>query len=183
MTGLRAGRGYITDADRNELIVLLKESVEMTEKGFAVDLERRAERWDTLLKSIGLHRGYRLMAERLSDTYTEAYGRPYLFTEKCMAYEIEYHADAYFWANGYRGYRRNVTSWLFGREELISHCRTVDISTDDIASTRQRLMFGYRRGVRPEYRNTPADPFDRSPWPVRLLRRIRGGRGKEENDA
>ena len=53
MTGLRAGRGYITDADRNELIVLLKESVEMTEKGFAVDLERRAERWDTLLQSIG----------------------------------------------------------------------------------------------------------------------------------
>ena len=183
MKEVRAGKGTVTDADRNELTVLLADCVEMNEQGFAIDLEHRAERWDALLKRIGLHRGYRLMADRLSDTYTEAYGRPFLFTEKCIAYEIEYHADAYFWANGYRGYRRNVTSWLFGRDELISHCRMIDISTEDTASHRQRLMFGYRRGVRPEYRNTPADPFDRSAWPLRLLRWLRGRTGKEKNDA
>ena len=155
----------------------------MDENGFAIELEANAAGWDSFLKRTGLHRGYRLTAESLSGKYREAYGKPYLFSDRCMAYEIEYHADAYFWAKGFHGYRRNVTSWLFGKEELISHCRTIDISTDDTESLRQRLMFGYRRGVRPEYRNTPADPFDRSAWPVRLLRRIRGLRGKDGKDA
>ena len=183
MKRLRAVKNDISEADRTELNGLLADSVTMSENGFAIGLETCAGRWDALLKRTGLHRGYRLMAEKLSDMYREAYGRPYLFSDRCMAYEIEYHADAFFWASGYRGYRRNVTSWLFGRDELISHCRVIDISTEDTASRRQRLMFRYRSGVRSEYRNTPSDPFDRSPWPVRLLRRLRGKQGKEDDDA
>ena len=169
----------VSEADRMEMDGLLKTHVKMDEKGFAIELDGAAERWDACLKRLGLHSGYRLMAERLAEAYHETYGKPYLFTEDCMAYEIEYHADAYFWASGYRGYRRNVTSLLFSRDELISHCRVIDVSTDDVTSFRQRAMFRYRKGVRPEYRNTAADPFDRSPWPVRLLKRLKGRPGKE----
>ena len=168
-----------TEELRRELGALLRQSVHMSETGFAVELEAQAERWDAFLKSCGLKNGYRMMADDLSAAYREAYGRPYLFSERCMAYEIEYHADAYFWATGYRGYRRNVTSFLFDREALISHCRIVDISTEDVASRRQRLMFRYRRGVRTEYRNTEADPFDRRPFLTRLLRPLSGHMGKD----
>ena len=162
----------VSDDIVREMNDLLKESVQMSDRGFAIELERQPERWDAFLKRAGLHRGYRMIADSLSETYLATYGRPYLFTEKCMAYEIEYHADAYFWACGYRGYRRHATSMLFDRESLISHCRIIDISTDDVASRRQRLMFRYRKGVRREYRNTEADPFDRSPLAKRLLRHL-----------
>ena len=176
---MAAGKRPVTEADMRELDSLLRQSVHMSETGFAIELEALAERWDALLKRTGLHRGYRLAADALSEEYRAAYGRPYLFSEKCMAYEIEYHADAFFWAAGYRGYRRNVTSFLFSRQELISHCRVIDISTEDTASRRQRLMFRYRSGVRPEYRNTPADPFDRAPFFRRLLRRLARFSGKD----
>lgn len=176
MSEVRGIQGY----DRRDLDVLLRESVHLSEDGFAIELERHRDRWDAFLKKNGLRRGYRMMADALAEAWNERYGMPYLFTERCMAYEIEYHADAYFWAMGYRGYRRNVTSWLFRREELISHCRVIDISTGDVSVRRQRLMFGYRRGVRPEYRGTDRDPFDRTPWALRLLRRLGGRRRKDE---
>ncbi len=182
-TDLRERYAALKEGDRRELRSLLTDCVKMSEVGFAIDLESQQERWNSFLKKTGLHAGYRLMADGLSEVYRERYGRPYLFTENCMAYEIEYHADAFFWARGYRGYRRNITSFLFSREKLISHCRVIDISTDDTASRRQRLMFRYRRGVRPEYRNTPMDPFDRSPWPVRLLRRLTARFRKDKTNA
>lgn len=175
-------RKSMTDENRRELDDLLARFASVNEKGFAIELETEAPRWDAALKRAGLHRGYRHMAQWLDQAYRTRFGRPYVFTENCVAYEIEYHADAYFWAAGYRGYRRNVTSLLFSKEDLISHCRVIDISTDDVAVRRQRLMFRYRRGVRREYRNTPLDPFDRSALPARILKRLRRKSGKDEVD-
>ena len=180
---MQARRDNISETERLELYALMSDSVSVDEKGFAIVLDEQPERWDGLLKRLGLRVGYRLMADRLAEEYEKHFGRHYLFTEKCMAYEIEYHADAYFWAAGYKGYRRNVTSLLFDRNELISHCRVIDISTDDVVIRRQRLMFRYRKGVRPEYRNTPLDPFDRSAWLKRVLRTLAARIRKDRSDA
>ena len=145
-----------------ELSALLTESTTFFETGFSIDLKAAPDRWHRCVQALGLRECCALMAGELCREYQERYGREFLFSVPCVAFEIRYHLAAYMWAMGYPGYRRNITTWLFRREKLIEHCREIDISTADIASVKQRLMFGYRRGVRPLYRNTPADPFRRS---------------------
>lgn len=108
------------------------------------------------------------MSDQLCERYRQLYGREFLFTNRCVAYEIEYHVDGFMYARGFRGYRRNITTLLFSRKDLIAHCRTIDISADDVNSWRQKTMFGYRAGVREIYRNTDKDPFDRRSAAERL---------------
>ncbi len=160
--------------DREELYALLDESTSMEEKGFSIDLQTREREWNRCIDRLGTRQSYRLMAERLCEEYRERYGREFLFSVPCVAYEIRFHANAFLWAKGYPGYLRNVSTWLFSRAKLILHCKEVDISTDDVQSLRQRLMFRYRRGVRTCYRGGDADPFDRRG----LLHRLSGPRRK-----
>ena len=146
---------------KNELLALLYDSTSFYETGFSVDLKRKPDRWHALVSAIGAGRSCALMAEALCSRYRELFGRDFLFSERCVAFELRYHLAAYLWAMGYPGHRRHVTTFLFSREKLIGHCQEIDISADDAASLRQRLMFGYKRSVRPVYRSTPADPFRR----------------------
>ena len=108
------------------------------------------------------------MGEELCALYEERFGREHLFSSACLRFEIAYHADAYFWSLGVRGFLRHPTTLLFSREELKRHCEVIDISTDDVLRRRQRLMFGYARGVRAQYRNTEADPFNRRALPGKI---------------
>lgn len=160
--------------DAQQAAALLREltlrHTAVSEKGFAVDLREETGRWNRAIRLLGAREAYRLMAQTLSALYESRYCSPYLFTERCLAFELAYHASAYFWTQGYGGYRRHLTTLLFQRAELARHCEVVDISTDDVASLRQRLMFSYARGVRPCYRGTPEDPFERRD----LLKRLMG---------
>lgn len=131
---------------------------EIKEKGFAVDLRAEPAAWKRAVSALGPRRAYRLMSERLCAAYERRFGRPFLFSEECVAFEIAYHAEAYFWALGYGG-KRHVSTLLFSREELARHCEIIDISTDDVAVAKQRLMFSYAAGIRSCYRGTAADPF------------------------
>ena len=130
------------------------------EDGFSVNLETAVHEWDAAIRAAGRRRAYREMAGILNRLYGERYGRPFLFSDRCMAFEIQFHADAYL-AVTVGGYPRHVSTLLFSREALLLHCREIDISEEDVKSLRQRLMFGYRRGVRPCYRGTERDPFSR----------------------
>lgn len=143
-----------------DLETLCKELTEIREDGFSVNLERARGDWSTAIHAAGRRNAYRRMAECLSRLYQECYGREFLFTEKCMAFEIQFHADAYFSVTE-GGYPRHIATLPFSREALISHCREIDISEEDVKSLRQRLMFGYRRGVRKTLRGTERDPFRR----------------------
>ncbi len=160
--------------EREELVRLVARHAELFEKGFALDLREETERWYHAIRALGAKEAYGLIGDVLCELYALQYGKEFLFTSRCLAFEIAYHANAYFWTQGLRGLPRHVTTLLFSRVELARHCEVVDISTDDAAERRQRLMFGYARGVRPRYRNTPEDPFDRSS----LLKRITGCRKK-----
>lgn len=144
---------------RSALCALLDRDTRFFPEGFSVDLTRAPADWDRCLSGLGLRQAYRIMSAHLCRRYREQFGKDFLFGEGCVAYELRYHVNAYLWARGFPGYLRHVSTWLFSREDLIGHCREVDISVEDVASLRQRLMFRYRDGVRGCYRGTEADPF------------------------
>ena len=146
---------------KTALLALLDESASYRETGFSIDLKKAPDRWHRCVSALGLRESCAVMADALCGEYQSRYGREFLFSAPCVAWEIRYHLAAYMWAMGHPGYRRNVTTYLFSRKKLILHCQEIDISTADIASRRQRIMFGYKRGVRPVYRSTGADPFRR----------------------
>lgn len=144
-----------------ELTRLLDRYTEIRPDGFRIDLAAAHARWDRCLKKLGLSRAYRQMAEHLCRAYEERFGEPFLFTEDCVAREIRYHADAFMATQGYRHYSRHATTLLFSKAALSRHCREIDISTEDTADRKQRLMFRYRSGVRDCYKKTERDPFRR----------------------
>ena len=160
--------------EQEELVRLVARHSALSEKGFALDLGKETEQWYHAIRALGAKEAYGLIGDVLCELYAIQYGKEYLFSRRCLAFEIAYHANAYFWTQGLRGLPRHVTTLLFLRAELERHCEIVDISTDDAAERRQRLMFGYPRGVRPCYRHTAEDPFDRSS----LFKRIAGSRKK-----
>lgn len=148
-----------SEAAQAELRRLCETYTETRETGFAVDLRRETDHWYRAVSALGRREAYRLISSFLCEDYLRRYGRPFLFCEECVAFEIAYHADAYFWARALAHHGRHITTLLFAREKLLSHCEVVDISVADTASFRQRAMFDYAAGVRDCYRNTPADPF------------------------
>ena len=149
------------DNDILRLYSLLESYTKITPDGFSVDIATEHETWDDCIKALGVRNAYRLMADRLCELYNERYGEEFLFSNECVAYEIEYHVDAFMTMQGYSGYIRNVTTMLFSRESLIEHCKEVDISVKDVDNFRQRTMFGYRRGIRACYKGTERDPFSK----------------------
>ena len=60
---------------------------------------------------------------------------------------------------GYKGYSRNITTYFISKDQLILHCKEVDISTEDVYNTKQRIMFGYKKGIRERYKGTEEDPY------------------------
>lgn len=139
---------------------LCKAHTEVRKDGFSIHLDDAQTEWNSAIHAAGRKPAYRAMANYLSKLYREQYGREFLFSERCMAFEIQFHADAYL-AMTVGGYPRHIATLPFSRKSLISHCRVIDISEDDVKSVKQRFMFGYRRGVREQLRGTERDPFRR----------------------
>ena len=144
---------------KRELMALVERSTRYLPEGFSVDLSAEPEEWDRLLAALGHSRTYAWMADWLCAGYEARYGEPFLFTEACVAWELEYHAEAYFHAVGRAGYRPHFSTLFFDRERLIRHTRVIDISTKDVNDVRQALMFNYRAGIRPCWKGTERDPY------------------------
>ena len=144
-----------------ELTGLLEKYADVQAQGFSIDLASDHGRWDVCMKRLGLGEAYARMADWLCRAYRERFGEEFLLTEACVAWEIQYHADAFMAAKGYKRYSPNVTTLLFSKEDLESHCKVVDISLEDVNNWKQRTMFRYRKGIRDCYRGTEKDPFRR----------------------
>ena len=114
----------------------------------ALDFSARPSQWDAAIRALGRDRAYARVADRLCAAYLERFGAEFPFTEACVAYEIAYHANAYLWTQGFRGYPRHITTRLLSRAALERHCRSVEIDRKDINDLRQRLIFHYRSGLR-----------------------------------
>ena len=139
---------------------LCRAYTKIPEDGFCIDLVPAAEDWAKAILAVGRKKAYREMADCLCRMYREKYGREFLFTEACMAFEIQYHADAYF-AMERGGFPRHISTLAFSRSRLVEHCREINISELDMESLRQRVVFRYRSGIRDCYRGTEKDPFRR----------------------
>ena len=151
-------RGFTGNMD-GELFGLMELYAVIQTDGFSVDLASEHEKWDRCMKRIGLSTAYSQMAGFLCRVYLERFGEQFLLTEECVAKEIQYHADAYMAAKGYRGYSRNVTTMLYSKAALESHCKEIDISLQDMNDWKQCLMFQYKKGIRDCFRGTEKDPF------------------------
>lgn len=156
------------ERDVSLLLELADRHTVFTETGFTVDIGSETELWSRTLLRLG-ESAWSRMGAHLCARYQTGQGRPFLFSDECVAYELRYHALACLWAMGIPGWRPPVTARLFPKPVLVWRCREIDIYTDDTKSLAQRIIFRYRRGIREEYRNTPEDPFRRT----RLFRRFR----------
>ena len=127
-------------------------------EGFSVDLTKAPNAWSDLSRSLGGRALCRAAADVLCAAYRDTYGREFLFSEACVAFELKYHLDAYLYTQGLRRLR-HVTTLLFSKARLARSCRTVEIDVRDAYLWKQRLMFRYFFGVRKALRRTPRDPY------------------------
>ncbi len=134
------------------MLALLEKYTAMDDKGFSVDIETAADEWDACIKGLGAKNAYAAMANYLCGKYREKYGKAFLFSDACVANEIAYHVNAFMCMKHFPGYSRHISTYLLARDYLIEHCRTIEISTDDISSWRQKVMFKYRKGTRDCYK-------------------------------
>ena len=127
--------------------------------GFSIDLGHDTEDWHQAFMTVGVREACRHMAEHACSGYERYSGKPFLFSEACVAYEIKYHLDAFMVIQGYGGYHRNMAAMLLPKTLSRSRGREIDISANDARDFKQRYIFHYKKGIRACYRNTPTDPF------------------------
>ena len=138
-----------TEASRlNPLQTLVLQSCEIRADGVSLDLSRDPAAWDREIRAVGRGAAYAHMAEWLCREFRRRNGRELIFTEKCVAYELGWHINAYLWTQGFKGYHRHILTYLFSRDVLDRHCRSVEIDEKDLHNPRQRLVFHYKRGLR-----------------------------------
>ena len=143
----------------DELQRLMDAHTRYVPAGFSIDLGHDTEDWDRILRAVGVKEACRRMAELACAGYEQYSGKPFLFSEDCVAYEIKYHLDAFMLTQGFGGYHRNLAAALLPRPLITSRCREIDISANDARDLKQRFIFHYKRGIRACYQNTPADPY------------------------
>ena len=127
--------------------------------GFSIDLGHDTEEWDGTIRTVGVREACRHMAEHACAGYEQRSGKPFLFSEDCVAYEIKYHLDAFMVTQGFKGYHRNMAAMVLPRALIHSRCKEIDISANDARDLKQRFIFHYKKGIRASYQNTPADPY------------------------
>ncbi len=149
------------ESAEQELRRLLDKNTRYQEEGFTVCLEADAADWDRVIRRLGRKRAYRLMGERICQRYLAETGEEFLFDVRCVAFELQFHFDIYLRTAGFRGYPLHPASLAFSRASLLRHTKDVDVYPADARDLKQRLLFGYRRGVRKDYRGTGKDPFRR----------------------
>ena len=148
----------LTEQERKTANELLFRCTEVKPEGFCIDLSVDPEGWAALSREIGSKRLCAFAAEALSKAYAERFDEAYLFSERCMTFEIKYHLNAYLCVKGFR-HVRHVSTLLFSKAALDRKCRSIEIDTGDVYRFSQRLAFRYFFGIRNEYRKTRRDPY------------------------
>lgn len=103
------------------------------------------------VEALGMSRATALMAEGALGVYKEKVGEAYLLLQKTVAYEIQYHVEAYFYAIGKKEYfwKRHITTWAFPKKMLERRCEVIDIYYNGkqypiwTSNFWEALLFGY----------------------------------------
>ena len=110
-----------------------------------------------------------ILSEILCDRYAEIYGYEFLFSDKCVAIEIEKHLEGYLYMIGEGGKRNLITNigilWK-GEEGAYRSLCSAEIATFQVLRWDQALMFNYFEGIRDIYQGTEKDPWAPRRWPA-----------------
>lgn len=137
---------------------LLLRCTEVLPEGFRVDLSADPDGWAEFTRALGSKRLCAFAAETLKGMYREQFSETFLFSARCMTFELRYHLNAYLCVKGYRK-SRHVTTLLFRPALIERKCRSVEIDTNDVYRLTQRIAFRYFFGIDKEYRRTDRDPY------------------------
>ena len=148
----------LNEQENGTVRALCTHFAEVMRDGFRIDLSAAPENWDAAARAIGTKRLCRGVVEMLSDAYAAQQCELFLFSERCMTFELKYHLNAYLCIRGFRRVR-HVTTLLFPKRTVERTCRSVEIDRNDVYRTSQRLAFRYFFGIRKEYRCTARDPY------------------------
>ncbi|MBQ2201217.1 MAG: hypothetical protein II412_01470 [Clostridia bacterium] len=137
---------------------LLLPCTEVLREGFRVDLSADPNGWVALSRKLGTRRLCAFVAETLRRMYRERFSEPFLFSARCMTFELLYHLNAYLCVKGYRK-TRHITTLLFKKDLIERKCRSIEIDTNDVYRLTQRMAFRYFFGIDGPYRRTDRDPY------------------------
>ena len=139
-------------------------------EGFCVDLSADPQGWAAASRAIGSKRLCRGVADLLCGAYEAQYGEPFLFSERCMTFELKYHLNAYLSVKGLRRLR-HVTTLLFPKrtvERLPQHRDRHKRRIPEEPAAHVPLLFRHPQGV-PPHGKGPVRKADRKavrPHPV-----------------
>ena len=137
---------------------LLFRSAEVLPEGFRIDLSERTDAWAALTRALGSKRLCAFVAEMLKSAYRKRFSETFLFSARCMTFELRYHLNAYLCVRGYRK-SRHVSTLLFPASLIERKCRSVEIDKTDVYRLTQRIAFHYFCGIDRAYRRTARDPY------------------------
>lgn len=148
----------LTNRERKTAKRLLSGCTEILPEGFRIDLSAYPERWDAVSRAIGTKRLCAWVSSALSSAFEARYGKPFLFSEPCMTFELKYHLNAYLFVKGLR-HVRHVSTLLIPKRLLDRGCRSVELDVTDVYRLSQRFAFRYFFGIRKVCRRTDRDPY------------------------
>ncbi|MBR0507915.1 MAG: hypothetical protein IJJ86_04830 [Clostridia bacterium] len=148
----------LTNKERKTAKNLLRDCTEILPEGFRIDLSKDPGRWDAVSRAIGTKRLCAWVSSALSDAYEARYHKPFLFSERCMTFELKYHLNAYLCVKGLRRVR-HVSTLLIPKRLLDRGCRSVELDVTDVYRLSQRFAFRYFFGVRRALKRTDRDPY------------------------
>ena len=137
---------------------LLLRCTEVLPEGFRVDLSVDPDGWAALSRALGSRRLCAFVAETLKTAYRKRFSEAFLFSVRCMTFELMYHLNAYLCVKGYRR-TRHVTTLLFQKDFIARKCYSVEIDKNDVYRLSQRMMFRYFFGIDRIFRRTARDPY------------------------
>ena len=148
----------LNEQEANAAKDLLLRCTEVLPEGFRVDLSADPDGWAEMTRALGSKRLCAFVAETLSDAYRTQFRTPFLFSVRCMTFELKYHLNAYLCVKGLRR-TRHVTTLLFPKDLIERKCRSIEIDTNDVYRLTQRMAFRYYFGIDRVFRRTARDPY------------------------
>ena len=148
----------LNEQEAKDVNELLLRCTEVLPEGFRVDLSADPDRWAAFVRAFGSKRLCAFVAETLKSMYKKQFSEAFLFSVRCMTFELRYHLNAYLCVKGYRR-MRHVTTLLFDRNLIERKCRSIEIDANDVYRLSQRIAFRYFFGIDRIFRRTARDPY------------------------
>ena len=143
-----------------------------TNDSISIDLSTTGEAFRFAIDTIGIDNVSNLVAIEACAKFKSSVGRDIIFTEKCVAYEIQEHIEAYLWSTGERALPNLISIGFMVIKRSCDpnnvYLATVDINIHEADATTdilQAVMFNYYHGIREEYQYlTGFDPYAGIRW-------------------